>query len=85
MPLGLNDAPFTDIAQLADTAVHRQGQYARIGDDRTQSGFELAGKKGIEGRIVSRIFMFRLAHVDAEAVDEQLDQASGDATGLGRG
>ncbi len=70
MTLGLHDTTLADITELAHTAINGEGQQQGIVHHRAQPGLEGAGEEGIEGLVVSRIFVHGFAHVDAEASDK---------------
>ena len=74
-----------DGTELADGAVHRQGQGHGILDQRTDPRLELAGEEGVEARVVGRIFVQSLAHVDAVLLDKGLDHPGGEVASLGGG
>src|SRR3546814_16710432 len=66
LALGLEDAASVDRAALADAAVGRHQQGARIGVGDAYAGLQRAGKEGVEGGIGSRVGIGGFRKDDAE-------------------
>ncbi len=63
--LGLQQPIAIDRARLADRAVHRAGDCARIRGDGARIGLERAREELIEAAVAQRVGLRRLGHVDA--------------------
>ncbi len=74
LALGLEDAALFDAAGLADLAVGRHQQRARIRVGRARAGFEFAGEEGVEVQVIGRHRVHGFGHVHVELAHHQLDQ-----------
>lgn len=85
MALGLDDATLADGPELADGAIHRQGQGHGVFHHGADAGFELASEESVEALVVGRALVQRLAHVDLVLLDKGLDHPGGEVARFGGG
>ena len=74
LALGLEDAAGLDPAELADPAVGRHHQAARIGVGHAGARLQRAGEELVEGRIAARVRVGRFVQVHVELAGDRVDQ-----------
>ena len=75
LPLGLENPPLLDLAQLADAAIGGHQQGTRVGIGHACTGLERAGEEGVEAGVGARVGFGGFGQVHAEAGDHGVDQA----------
>lgn len=83
LPLGLQDAPGTDIATLAEGTIDGANQRG-IGE-RACALAQRAGEKLVEGSVGSGVWLGGFIHVDTVAADEGADGGGGEAAAAAAG
>ena len=74
LPLGLEDAAGLDLPQLADAAVGRHHQAARIGVGHARARLQRTGEELVEGGVAARVRVGRFVQVDVELAGDRVDQ-----------